>query len=303
MKGTWFLLALALLTLTGCATPPVDVAVPVVETGIDPDAWVTIPAGTFLWGQHAHPTEVAGDYAMMVTPVTNAQYARFLNAALASGDVELADNAVRGHYPGDVFRGYHHEREIPAGAWDYIPLDDPASRLTFDGATFTVKPGYENHPVTMVSWFGAWGYCGFYGWRLPSDAEWEKAARGTDDRPFPWGHEITTRNANFISSHDLFERVFEGAGGTTPVGFYNGQTYDGYATVDSPSPYGLYDMAGNVWQWTGDVHEGAHYRNLRGGGHNNYAYNLRIWTHNNADPTHTSPGVGFRCARDNGQGE
>ncbi|MBN2392573.1 MAG: SUMF1/EgtB/PvdO family nonheme iron enzyme, partial [Anaerolineae bacterium] len=239
----------------------------------------------------------------MVTPVTNAQYAHFLSAALSSGDIELVDGAVRGDYPGDVFRGYHHEREIAAGAWDYILLDDPALRLTFDGATFAVKPGYENHPVTMVSWFGAWGYCRFYGWRLPSGDEWEKSARSADDRPFPWGYEISAQNANFISSHDLFERIFEGAGGTTPVGFYNGKTYDGNATVDSSSPYGLYDMAGNVWQWTGDIHEGAHYRNLRGGSHTNYAYNLRIWTHNNADPTHVSPDVGFRCARDNGQGD
>jgi len=298
MRRAWFLALLTLLLLSGCTTTLVDVAVPVVETGIDPDAWVTIPAGTFLQGQHAYLTEIDYDYAIMVTPVTNAQYARFLNAALTSGDIEFTGGAVRGDYPGDVFRGYHHEREIAAGAWDYILLSDPAVRLTFDGTTFAVKLGYENHPVTMVSWFGAWGYCQFYGWRLPSDDEWEKAARGVDDRPFPWGDEITAQNANFISSHDLFERIFEGAGGTTPVGFYNGKTYAGYSTVDSASPYGLYDMAGNVWQWTGDVHEGAHYRNLRGGSHTSYAYNLRIWTHNNADPTHASPDVGFRCARD-----
>ena len=61
-------------------------------------------------------------------------------------------------------------------------------------------------------------------------------------------------NANFYSSRDPFEDMSSFGSRTTPVGFYNGQTYDGYTTLDSASPYGLYDMAGNVWQWTGDVH-------------------------------------------------
>jgi formylglycine-generating enzyme required for sulfatase activity len=78
---------------------------------------------------------------------------------------------------------------------------------------------------------------------------------------------------------------------------YDGRSHGGYVTLDGRSPYGLFDMAGNVWQWTGDVREGTHYRSLRGGSHTSYAYNLRIWSHNNADPTHTSPTVGFRCAR------
>ena len=296
-KCAHWVVAILVLVLAGCSSPTPDASVPVVETGVDAEAWVTVPAGPFLMGQHEHETEIAYDYEIMVTDVTNAQYARFLNAALASGDVKIVDNQVVGYYPGDVFHGHRHEREIAAGDWAYITLDDPALRLTFDGSTFAVKPGYEQHPMTMVSWFGAWGYCGFYDARLPSTAEWEKAARGTDNRPFPWGDTITPAHANFVSSHDIFERVFAGAGGTTPVGFYNGKTYDGYVTQNGASPYGLYDMAGNVWQWTGDVYEGAHYRDLRGGSHVTYGYNLRIWTHNNADPIHTAPDVGFRCVR------
>lgn len=298
MKRAWLLVA-ALVWLTGCgAAPAMDAAVPVIDTGVDPDAWAVIPAGTFMLGQHEIETELAYDYEMMVTDVTNAQYADFLNAALVGGDVHLAGNEIVGYYPGDLFHGHDHEREIAAGDWAYVVVDDPALRLDFDGGSFTVKPGYDDHPVTLVSWFGAHGYCTYYGWRLPTDLEWEKAARGSDNRPFPWGDAITPVYANFVSSHDVFERVFAGAGGTTPVGFYNGQIYDGFATKDAASPYGLYDMAGNVWQWTGDVREGVHYRNLRGGSHINYAYNLRIWTHNNADPVHMSPSVGFRCARD-----
>lgn len=84
---------------------------------------------------------------------------------------------------------------------------------------------------------------------------------------------------------------------TIMVGFYNGTKYRDYQTIDSPSPYGLYDMAGNVWQWMGDVYEGMHYRFLRGGSKDVYDMDLRIWVRNNATPTYYSPGVGFRCAR------
>jgi formylglycine-generating enzyme required for sulfatase activity len=149
----------------------------------------------------------------------------------------------------------------------------------------------------LVSWFGAKAYCEFYGWRLPSGAEWEKAARGQDGRPYPWGNEITPQNANYYSSHDVFEKIAGALGDTTPVGMYNGSTDAGYTTLDSPSPYGLYDMAGNVWQWVADIQEGTHYRMLRGGSKADYAYNLRIWTTNSAGPDYASPSIGFRCAR------
>jgi formylglycine-generating enzyme len=76
-----------------------------------------------------------------------------------------------------------------------------------------------------------------------------------------------------------------------------GQVYNGYETRDARSPYGLYDMAGNVWQWVRDVTEGTHDRYLRGGSKADYDYNLRIWTRNSARPDYTSPNAGFRCVR------
>ncbi|NPV78060.1 MAG: formylglycine-generating enzyme family protein [Anaerolineae bacterium] len=267
------------------------------SSGVDSNSWASVPAGEFLIGQFEEEATTDA-YQIMVTDVTTAQYAAFLNEALAAGEVTLETNQVNGYYPGDVFRGVKHEERIDPGDKLYIPLDDPSQRVRYDGVTFSPQPGYEDHPMTMVSWFGARGYCEFYGYRLPTEVEWEKAARGTDGRPFPWGEDILRENANFYASRDPYEDMTSYGSRTTPVGFYNGRTYNGYTTIDSPSPYGLYDMAGNVWQWTGDVYEGMHYRFLRGGSKDTYEMDLRAWARNNATPTYVSPGVGFRCARD-----
>jgi len=299
-----WIVAVILLTLTsastlmtGCTAPVATVALANVETGVDPTVWARVPAGEFVLGQHEEEGMVDKPYEIMLTDATNAQYARYLNEALTKGTVKIQGDQIVGYYPGDPFHGHKHEKEIKAGDWLHLPLKDPSLRITFDGKTFGVKPGYENHPMTMVTWFGAKAYCDFYGWRLPSESAWEKAARGTDNRPFPWGNEIELNNANFYASRDPFEQLAGKQGDTTPVGFYNGKTYDGYRTADSRSPYGLYDMAGNVWQWTADLQEGIHDRWLRGGSKDNYGYNLRIWEHNSARPDYASPSVGFRCAR------
>jgi len=297
MKRILLTAALLTLLLAGCAPVDLNAAMPTHDTGVDPQAWAQIPEGEFFSGQHDEVQNTAA-YEIMVTNVTTAQYADFLNAALAEGDVRVEDGRVTGFYPGDEFRGYKHEERIDPGDYTYIPLDDPSQRVKYDGTIFTVQPGYENHPMTVVSWFGARGYCEFNGGRLPTELEWEKAARGTDTRPFPWGDEIAHGNANYYASRDPFEDMDTFGSRTSPVGFYNGKTYDGYATLDSASPYGLYDMAGNVWQWTGDVYDGMHYRFLRGGSKDTYSMDLRIWVRNNATPNYVSPGVGFRCARD-----
>ena len=281
-------LVIMLVLLAACTRVDLNAPLPVYDTGVDPNAWVQIPAGEFLFGQH-EDIVTTGAYEIMITDVTTAQYAAFLNEALAKGYIKVDQDQVTGFYPGDPFHGVKHEEEIRAG--------DPSQRIRLDGVAFTVQPSYENHPMTMVSWFGAWGYCGYYGWRLPTEAEWEKAGRGTDARPFPWGEEIKRENANFYASRDPFEDMNTFGSRTTPVGFYNGKIYDGYQTLNSASPYGLYDMAGNVWQWTGDIYQGMHYRFMRGGSKDTYEMDLRLWVRNNATPTYYSPGVGFRCAR------
>ena len=265
MKQVLLLLTLLALLVSGCAssaqvTPPASIA-----TGVDPEAWAAVPAGEFLQGPHSTPSSIDYAYEMMVTDVTNAQFTRYLNAALAAGEIQIDGSNIIGFYPGDPFNGVKHEMEIKAGDWLHMVLDDPGLRLNFEGKTFTPMPGYENHPMTNVTWFGAKAYCEYYGWRLPTEMEWEKAARGQYGNAFPWGNEIALNNANYYSSHDIFEKIIGKLGDTTPVGFYNGQTYAGYQTRDSASPYGLYDMAGNVWQWTADIYAGTHYRHMRGG--------------------------------------
>lgn len=282
--------------LASCAPVDLNAPMPAFESGIDPETWAQVPAGEFYFGQH-EDVETTDAYEIMITDVTTGQFAGFLTAALADGYVKQDGKSLVGYYPGDDFHGVKHEEEIEAGDRLFIPLDDPSQRIKLDGTGFTVQPGYENHPMTSVTWFGAWGYCSYYGWRLPTEMEWEKAGRGTDTRPFPWGEEIARENANFYSSRDPFEDMSSFGSRTSPVGFYNGNTYGDYHTLDSVSPYGLYDMAGNVWQWTGDVYEGMHLRFMRGGSKDTYDMDLRLWVRNNATPTYFSPGVGFRCAR------
>lgn len=320
MKRTWFITLVLVLLPYGCGPAPDLTSLDpdrYIETMVDPNSWADIPAGVFPSGQGDHPVALDYDYQIMVTDVTNQQFADYLNQALGQGyiqvgEVEVIENenvtpryGVYGPYPGDPFDGYEHEDRIKAGDKLHFPLEGMGERVSFDGEVFSPVPELANHPVTMVSWFGAQAYCQYYGWRLPTELEWEKAARGEEigpeghGRPFPWGYEIERNQANYYSSFDTFERIYGKLGGTTPVGFYNGQSYDGYQTLDQASPYGLYDMAGNVWQWTGDDYPKQHYRYMRGGSFYSYEVDLRVWKRNSAGPTFFAPDVGFRCARDN----
>jgi len=308
-----------LLFLAACSSAPdiASQALPqIIDTGVDSNAWALIPAGDFPSGQHDHITAMDSDYQIMITDVTNEQYAQFLNEAVADqsisiGDVEVRENeniftvyGVFGPYPGDPFDGYKHEEKIEAGDQLHYSLEEAAARITLDGKNFSSITEYANHPVTMVTWFGANAFCEYYGWRLPLELEWEKAARGTEldenghGLAFPWGYEIERNQANFYSSFDLFEKIYGKLGNTTPVGLYNGDTYGGYETEDQASPYGLYDMSGNVWQWTGDDYHKQHYRYLRGGSFYSFEVDLRVWKRDSAGPTYFSPDAGFRCAQD-----
>ncbi|MCI0528467.1 MAG: formylglycine-generating enzyme family protein [Nitrospira sp.] len=166
-------------------------------------------------------------------------------------------------------------------------------------------PEKAKHPVVMVNWNDARNYCQWTGKRLPTEEEWEKAARGTDGRIFPWGDTFDINKANTPQHWKTLGQP----GDTLPVGSF----------PQGKSPYGVYDMAGNVWEWTeswylphpGNTHitenYGHKYKVAKGGSWKDCAFyrcGLSGPTFNRGfcDPNTTTRRFGFRSARDNAVG-
>ena len=254
-----------------------------------PFEFVTVEAGDYTYGSDDQILNIDYDYQIMKYEVTNAEYTEFLIEAYATGEVWLSGGDVEGFYPGDG--------EYPGGNYELYDLGEPSDsynygRIDWNGTTFIVTEGYGGHPVIEVTWFGAYKFAEHYGLHLPDEYEWEKAARGNSGYDYPWGNSIDGSRANYSGSGDPWDN------GTTPAGFYNGQTYEGFVTTDSPSQFGAYDMAGNVWEWTKSWYsEGSSYRVRRGGSWNDYAYYCQSWTRNYYNPDVSYSVVGFRCAR------
>lgn len=243
--------------------------------------WCLVPAGDFIYGENAETRTIDYDYEIMKYEVTNAQYVEYLNEALAAGDIKVTSITVEGHYPGN--------EKWEAGTYEYYDLDDGDKRITYSDGAFKIDSGYVDHPVVEVTWFGAWAFAEHYGYRLPTEEEWEKAARGNTGLEYPWGNTLSGDRANYDGSRDPYEPT------TTPVGYYNGTNHEEFQTTDSPSPYGCYDMCGNVWEWTKSFF-GSNCV-MKGGSWYDISNYLRSWSHFYNEPGNSFNNLGIRCVR------
>ncbi len=292
-----------------------DIPLPTIELG----ALIEVLAGTFVRGGEGeesqalpeHEVTLTRSYRLGQTEVTNAQLASMLNRALALG----------------LLDGNYEENETVTNAEgasrELVNLDgegsigDNRSRIAFDGEAFTVEDGWEQHPANWLSWFGAAFFCnllseqegltplydlddwtaqtyGAAGYRLPTEAEWERAARYDDGRSWPWGDspepDETIANYDYQLNH------------TAEI--------CGYPSGDSA--LGFCDMAGNVLEWTQDWHapygedaltdpivdSGDGRRVIRGGSWNHEVDRLLTWDrYYDPLPSESYGGIGFRLVK------
>jgi hypothetical protein len=230
--------------------------------------WETISAGTYTIGDASVPSGVfdhvlAADIEMMRYEVTNIQYAAFMEEAYVAGEISLNVEET----------GFEN-----SGGDLVYNLLMTGSRIIWDGSAFTISEGYALYPVVGVTWYGADEFASFYGWSLPTEAEWEVAARADTEFDYPWGNNDPTCDlANFS--------------GCSPELLAVGQT-------SGVSPFGIYDMVGNAWEWTDSFYDGANDSYvLRGGSWSNYTDNLKVWYRTEGLPTSAYNTIGFRCVR------
>ncbi len=239
-----------LLSPTATETPiPTPTPEPTLGIGstvinpIDEAVLVYVPEGEFLMGSEVddawndeRPQRLVylDTFWIYQNPVANAQFAAFVDAS-----------------------GHQTSAEEIGWGWAW----DGANWVQTGGAYWRAPEGphsdiadRDDHPVVQMSWHDAAAYCQWAGGRLPTEAEWEKAARGTDGRRFPWGDDpVTGDRANFCDANcpmDWADQTRDdGYGRTSPVGSYPA----------GASPYGALDMAGNVWEWVADWYAADYY--------------------------------------------
>jgi formylglycine-generating enzyme required for sulfatase activity len=260
-----------------------------------PGEMVTVPAGEFQMGcddtnpnEHCNSNEqplhtvYLDEYAIDKYEVTNAQYAEFLNA----------------------------EGNQEEGGDTWLDADSSFVRIHESGGFWQADAGYEDHPVVEVTWCGARAYCQWRGKRLPTEAEWEKAARGSSDtRMYPWRNEAPDcSRLNYYHYNGSSQSHEYCVGDTAPVGSY----------PSGASPYGALDMAGNVWEWVNDWYDSDYYstypvdgwpnnptgpdsgsyKALRGGSWDDFWPLVRVVYRFRYTPSVSGIRIGFRCAGD-----
>lgn len=232
------------------------------QTGL---IFTSIQGGSFSMGSKnddekpVHKVTLSS-FSMSTTEVTNEQYCKFLNEK---------DNQIEG------------------GA-NWLNINDVDCKIEKRGSSFFPKAGYENHPVIEVTWYGAKAYAEWAGGRLPTEAEWEYAAKGA-------------QNYKYAGSNNIND-----------VSWYNNNSDNKTHPVGQkrPNGYGLYDMTGNVWEWCNDRYGGSYYgsspdnnpqgpssganRVNRGGSWSNNLKNCRVTSRHKGYPSHCNRDIGFR---------
>ncbi|WP_214105121.1 formylglycine-generating enzyme family protein [Acrocarpospora catenulata] len=279
---------------------------------------VLIPSGPFLMGSDspdAIPTDGEGPVRSIevsafwidVATVTNAEFAAFVRE---TGFITEAEEWGWSY----VFDGYIHpdarqsiiDGTVPGAPWWRAVRDAAWNRPFGPGST-----ALDDHPVVHVSWNDANAYATWTGKRLPTEAEWEKAARGDlNQAPYPWGHDLTPNDEHHAN-------IWQG-----PFPHTNTAT-DGYLTTAPslsfpPNAYGLHNCSGNVWEWTADWWSTTwHHPNapatrknpsgpptgqakvIRGGSymcHDSYCHRYRTSARTQNTPDSSTGHTGFRCA-------
>lgn len=230
------------------------------------------------------PETAVGAFYLDRHEVTNAQYRAFLAWVKEHGDAALRhprQPAGKDHTP-RYWKPFRPKLLRETGMARLQPFDDGTFRK-------------DEHPVVGVDWFDAYAYARWAGKRLPTEAEWELAARGTDDRAWPWGDAWDFARCNSGGYERKGEK--DGFVYTAPVGSY----------PRGASPCGCLDMAGNVWEWVADRApprvkptdaSTPFHRLAKGGGSSSYPSQVRAASRRVHEPAFRSFVVGFRCARD-----
>ena len=219
--------------------------------------------------------------------VTNSKYAAYLNEALAAGQIQASSSSVK------------------KDGNELLDLNDSDCQISYSGGTFVVDSGKENYPVIVVTWYGANEYAIHYGKRLPTEAEWEFAARGGNQ----------SQGYTYSGSNNIGEVAWYRDNSANP----DNPIYDGKGShtvgTKQANELGIYDMSGNVWEWCNDRYDSGYYsssptnnpqgpasgstRVLRGGSWNNvFAYFCRVANRGLKYPGYSNYSDGFRVVQD-----
>lgn len=217
---------------------------------------VLIPKGPFIYGEYKENSTIEADYLIDIHPVTNESYELFVEAD-----------------------GYSKPEYWSEHGWEWKENNGVVAPLYRSDAG---RP-QPSCPAFGLSYFEAEAYAKWAGKRLPTEQEWEKAARGTDGRTYPWGEKFDPQRCN----HAVGFHKTSSDGAITPVSKY----------TNGRSPYGCFDMVGNVWEWCASCYD-QHQRVIRGGSLTMQPALVGCSYRQRLRPSAQYYGVGFRCVKD-----